>query len=288
MHFTSSFSKTAAVMIGFGLLLFTSPRAQAADSIVQWNKTVCDFSAALPKPGLPPFLESRAYAMAHLAIFDALHAVSSPPHSTNPNQSANADAAVAAAARAVLVSELPSGAAIFNAAYATAIGAIPDSPARALGIEIGEAAAAVIIAQRSADDPFGRLNTPYTPGTGPGAYQPTPPLNIVLGAGWTQVPTFVLKSNDQFRAPIPYSSLRSLEYTMDVNEIQALGKATSVDRTADQTAIARFWYENSSYAWNRIAQTLSAARGLSRAENAKLFAALNLALADAYLASFDS
>jgi hypothetical protein len=180
------------------------------------------------------------------------------------------------------------GAAIFNAAYATAIGAIPDSPARALGIEIGEAAAAVIIAQRASDDPFGRLNTPYTPGSGPGAYQPTPPLFIVLGAGWTKVPTFVLKSNDQFRAPIPYSSLRSLEYTMDVNEIQALGKATSADRTADQTAIAKFWYENSSFGWNRIAQTLSAARGLSRAENARLFAALNCALADAYLASFDS
>jgi hypothetical protein len=288
MHFISTFSKTAAVTVGFGILLFTGSRAQA-DSIVQWNKTICDFSAALPKPGLPPFLESRAYAMAHLAMFDALHSVSSPPYSTNPNRTADPDAAVAAAARAVLVSELPMGTATFNAAYATAIGAIPDSGARALGIEIGEAAAAVIIAQRASDDPFGRLTTPYTPGSGPGAYQPTPPLNIVLGAGWTKVPTFVLKSNDQFRAPIPYSSLRSLEYTMDVNEIQALGKGpTAAGRTPDQTAIAMFWYENSSFAWNRIAQTLSAAHGLSRAVNARLFAALNCALADAYLASFDS
>jgi hypothetical protein len=288
MHFISSLSKTAAALVGFGILVFTSPHAHAVDSITAWNKTVCDFSAALTKPGLPPFLESRAYAMAHLAMFDALQAVSSPPYSTNPNQSADPDAAVAAAARAVLVSQLPSGAAVFNAAYTTAIDAIPDSPSRALGIEIGEAAAGVILSQRASDDPIAKLTAPYTPGTGPGAYQLTPPLNIVLGAGWASMPTFVLKSADQFRAPIPYSSLRSLEYTMDVNEIQVLGSATSAVRTAEQTALARFWYENSSYAWNRIAQTLSAAHGLSRAQNARLFAALNCALADAYIASFDS
>jgi hypothetical protein len=108
----------------------------------------------------------------------------------------------------------------------------------------------------------------------------------VAGAGWSGLKTFVVRSSKQFRARRPYSSLRSLEYAMDVNEIEVFGKAAGSGRTPDQTAIAFYWYENSSFAWNRIAREV--ATGLSLLENARLYAALNAAISDAYMTSLES
>lgn len=234
---------SAASILSLALLLVSAARIARADAITQWNATMCNMGAN----GLPPFMESRVYAMAHLAMLEALRDATTPPSSTNPHLAAEADAAIAAAAHTVLVAELPMGSAVFDAAYAAALAAILASPARVRGIQLGETAGDAILAKRATDDPFGRLLAPYTPGSGPGAYQPTPPRNFVVGAGWATMPTFILKSNDQFRAPKPYTSLASLDYAMDVNEIQAIGRGpVAPGRTAVQTAIALFWYENSS------------------------------------------
>ena len=109
-----------------------------------------------------------------------------------------------------------------------------------------------MLASRANEDVIGAINAPYTPGTKPGDFQPTPPTNIVAGAGWPALKTFGVRSSAQFRAPQPYSSLKGLEYAMDVNEIAVLGKAAGSTRSSDQTAIAFFWYENSSFAWNGL------------------------------------
>jgi hypothetical protein len=143
-----------------------------------------------------------------------------------------------------------------------------------------------MLATRANEDIFAAIGAPYTPGTKPGDYQATPPVGMVVGAGWSTLKTFAVHSSKQFRAPRPYSSLRSLDYAMDVNEIELLGKAVGSGRTSDQTAIAFYWYENSSFAWNRIARKV--AGGLSLLENARLYAALNAAISDAYMTSLES
>src|SRR3977135_772603 len=129
-----------------------------------------------------------------------------------------------------------------------------------------------MLASRANEDGLGTLNAPYNPGTKPGDYQPTPPTNFVAAAGWGALSTFGVRSSAQFRAPRPYSSLKSLEYAMDVNEIAVLGKAGVSARTSDQTAIALYWYENSPCAWNRIARSLSG--GQSLMQHARLYARL--------------
>src|SRR5258706_4231456 len=143
-----------------------------------------------------------------------------------------------------------------------------------------------MLASRANEDVLGALNAPYTPGTKPGDYQPTPPTNFVSSAGWAALSCFGVRSSAQFRAPRQYSSLRSLEYGMDVNEIAFLGKAGVSARSSDQTAIAFFWYENSSFAWNRIARKL--AGGMSLSDHARLYAVLNAAISDAYATSLES
>jgi len=107
---------------------------------------------------------------------------------------------------------------------------------------------------------------------------------------WGTVPPFVLRYAAQFR-PGPPHAVSSKKYTADFNEVQSLGDdgiITPSARTAEQTQIARFWVESSVLQWNRIARTVSAAAGLTLWENARLFALLNFALADGYIATFDT
>ncbi len=270
-----------------GLALFVPARAFAtaqADSIERWNIAMTDFSAGLPLFALPPMPEMRAYAMAHIAM---LNAVKSAARSSSVG-SISVDAAVAAAAHDVLVVEFGKffgSNTPFGSTYTVELAAIPDGTAKKQGIAVGQAAAAAMLASRANDDVLGAVNAPYTPGTKPGDYQPTPPTNFVAFAGWGALSTFGVRSSAQFRAPRPYS-LRSLEYAMDVNEIAVLGKAGVSARTSDQTAIAFFWFENGSFAWNRIARKLSG--GMSLMQHARLYAALNAAMSDAIATTLES
>jgi hypothetical protein len=242
-----------------------------------------DYAAGQPPPGIPPFVEARAFAMAHIAVLDAVRVAMAAP-STAP---ASVDAAVAAAAHDVLVPQFaPFGPNSFDSIYQSELAAIPNGAAETRGVAIGRTAAAAMLASRADEDIFAAIGAPYTPGTKPGDYQPTPPVGMVVGAGWSKIRTFAVRSSKQFRAPRPYSSLRSLEYAMDVNEIELLGKAIGSGRTTDQTAIAFYWYENSSFAWNRIARQVSGR--LSLPEHARLYAALNAAISDAYVTSLES
>ncbi len=102
------------------------------------------------------------------------------------------------------------------------------------------------------------------------------PGDAVCDEKWTPVPCRAAIHGPQSRVHFDY------------NEIKALGSQTSVGRTADQTDLALFWYENSSFSWNRIARLLVAQKPMSMLEHARLFATLNAALADAYIASLDS
>jgi hypothetical protein len=122
-----------------------------------------------------PFHESRIYAMMHLAIYDALNAIDRRfrPYTFDKHvePGASPDAAVAAAARDVLaplLRQLPrglpfitqscidAGVASVEAAYTEALTALPDAPAKAQGIAVGQAAAAAILALRAADGAVGR------------------------------------------------------------------------------------------------------------------------------------
>ena len=87
--------------------------------------------------------------------------------------------------------------------------------------------------------------------------------------------------------------LNSNKYAADFNQVKEIGSATSTTRTADQTTIARFWANGSGTStppghWNVIAQTVAENKNNSLEENARLFAMLNLALADAAIVSWDA
>jgi hypothetical protein len=230
--------------------------------------------------------------MTHAAIHDALNAIDrryQPYALFSPTDIvASPDAAVAAAAYGVLVHEMPSQQVTLDAEFQAALSSIPDGDAKTRGVLIGEAAAATIIALRSNDGSTSLVT--YTPGTELGAWQPTPPgFFPALAPHWGNVTPFALSSGSQFRPPpSAYFNLSSGAYTHDFYEVRSIGQAGSTTRTAEQSEIARFWYESSSPGWNRIARNVSGDQGLDLWANARLFALLNFALADGYVSSYDA
>jgi membrane-associated phospholipid phosphatase len=103
---------------------------------------------------------------------------------------------------------------------------------------------------------------------------------------WGSVTPFVLKSSAQFRCPEP-PPVNSSRDLADLEEVKAIGGSKSVTRTAEQSEIGRYWYESSPQGWNRIAREVSAGRQFDVWENARLFALVNLAMADGYIAGFE-
>jgi PAP2 superfamily len=293
----------------FGALAFAVPVPLYADAVTVWNNNAgVAATAACLAPLNNPLHESRIYAMMHVAIHDALNAIDrrSRPYAFDAQAQAGAssDAAVAAAARDVLVAliaQLPlelhtqacidAGVASVETAYIAALGAIPNDQGKLLGIQVGKAAAAAILDLRAHDGAVGPfLNFVCPQDTNPGEYQCTPGTPLIAFQVWENVIPFVLHDSSQFRPGPPYAVDRK-KYTADFNEVKSLGGddvTTPSARTADQTEIALFWYESSPLKWNRIARTVSADRGLTPWENARLFGLLNLALADGYIAMVDS
>ena len=147
-------------------------------------------------------------------------------------------------------------------------------------------AASAVLENRRYDGRDAIVN--YTPGSGPGVWVPTPPAYLAAQAPETPyVKTFALGSASQFR-PDPPPSLGSDDWARDYDEVQALGAAVGSSRTTEQTDIARFWSDNPPLQWNRAWRALSMARGLGLAENARYFAMLTSASADALIACWDA
>jgi hypothetical protein len=291
--------------IGLLLTLLSWPAA-ATDSVLTWNENAAKAATAaclhISGNGL---VEARMYAMVHAAVHDAVNAIDrrSRPYAFDAEVTGpvSVDAAVAAAARDVLVSVIPTlpespdcraaGVAQANASYAAAVGAIAAGPAKTNGLSTGQAAAAAIIARRAGDGSDQNMfDFGYVQGTQPGEWRFTPDAPLAFGPQWGQVTPFVLQKSSQFQPPGPYQ-LGSRRYAADYNEIKRLGGdglVTPNDRTADQTEIGLFWIESSPLAWNRLARAISVSRGLDLWENARLFGLLNLAMADGYVASWET
>ncbi len=235
-----------------------------------------------------PLAASRALAMMHIAMHDAVNAAR-PRFATYAmvarQTAADPEVAAAAAAHDVLRALYPSQA----AALATELAKLLAEAGRGAEVEhgraAGTAAALAILADRAGDGADRRAA--YTPGQGPGRYQFTPGFDFAFAPHWRNLRSFVLNSPGQFRVPAP-PALDSAEYQAAFEEVRALGDLRSRRRTTDQTRYAHFWYEFSDIGWNRIARVVAAERGLHLWAAARLFALLNMAMADAYVAGWDS
>jgi membrane-associated phospholipid phosphatase len=266
----------------------------AANVVIEWNQVLLDtFKAGLVPAGPAA---TRDAAIVHAAIYDAVNAIdrSYTPlfADVQAPRGASLDAAAAQAAHDTLVALFPAHQATYDATLAADLADIPPGRAR-LGAAVGQAVAQQILAWRSTDGSSAQV--PYTPGSGPGVWQPTPPAFApAIAPQWGHVTPFAIPSDSAFRPPPP-PALTSAEYTAAFNEVKSLGAAGSTTRTADQSQIAQFWYGAAPTGsvtpagyWNQIAQDIAQRQGDSLVQDARLFALLNVAQADALFAVFDA
>ena len=286
-------------------------RAQGAEDVIAWNERVL---SVLAISGQNNVVQTRSLAMAHAAMHDALNVIERRYEhyalwwcSWCGVPWASPEAAIAAAAHGVLRGVIPqfgtpaqqaAATAAADAAYAASIATIPDGPGKTAGISIGHIAATAILAIRSKDGAL-LANVPYVPLTGRGFWQPTPNPNPpdpaaggvglapALLPGWGNVTPFTLKSGEQFRPDGP-PPLSSRKYARDYDEVKSIGEKLSSARSAEQSEIARFWYEGSQAGWNRIARVAAEPRVLDFWEQARLFALLNFAMADGFIAGWNA
>jgi len=264
----------------------------APNPVIQWNKTLL---VIVRTPGAQPATmhSTRSFAIMHAAIYDAVNAIDQshkPYLVTLPDVPPNAsqEAAAAAAAHEVLVTLYPAFKASLDAALQQSLGQIADSKGKTQGIAIGLAVADRILALRS-NDGANAPPIPYIFGTAPGDYQSTPPNFPPQPqlTEWPHVTPFALSRASQFR-PGPPPKLTSDEYTDAFHEIESEGIENSTSATADEALTGRFWNGAIQNYWNEITQTASQTHNLRTADSARLFALLNLSLADSVIAFYDA
>jgi len=265
--------------------------AQSVNSVIEWNRTLLQI---VRTPGAqPPTIHStRSFAILHAAIYDAVNSVDGrfgPYLVRLPDVSRHASRPAAAdqAAHDVLATLYPAFQATLDAELQQDLAQIPDGQNKADGITVGQTVAAHILSLRS-NDGSAVTPPPFIPGNRPGDYQLTPPNFAAADfTQWPQVTPFALARADEFR-PGPPPELTSDEYTSVFDEVKSLGFIHSTTRTPEQTVIGMFWNGNIQDFWNEIAQTAALRHHLDLAQSARLFALLNISLADTTIAFFDA
>ena len=263
-------------------LLFL-PATSSADAVLDWNELgVAAVLAA--RQGAPD--GARSVAMMHVAMFNAANAVEPryTPYrfAARASAGASAEAAVAAAAKAVLVGLFPEQREGLEKAYASSLQKIADPRGIQAGAALGEQAGKDCLAMRTGDG-VGAVNR-YRPVTAPGVYVPTV---LPVSYDWREVKPWVLKQPSQFR-PDPPPALKSALWARDYNEIKELGGKASQKRMPEQTEVARFWTAIGVATWNPVVRALATAKPRTLLDNARLFALVNMAANDAFVAVFDA
>ena len=300
-----------------------TPPADPVRLVRYWNEVL--LSVFRRVSGAPGPL-ARTAAMLHATIFDVVNnqlcvdrGLDGLPYRSYlgvlpTTRNASVADAVNVAARDVLRALHPSCQSIIDGAFAARYsnrpvrrgGGSPDpddptggGPAAApVTSQLGAAAAAAMLRSRDHDGSQpGRCPADIDPDQ-PGAWRLTSPDTDPVTPFWGRVTPFSFSSGSVFRPPLParlptYAELlTSVVYAQQVNESAALGAADSTVRSAEQTEIAWFWAHDLDGTVKapghllRITATLPL-QGTLLAE-ARLFALLSVALADALIAAWDS
>lgn len=262
--------------------------SQSSETVLYWNEIAYEaFGGTSYQHSL---MASRINAMVQLAIHDALNGIEekySRYAFTGKDKDADPVAATGSAAYTILVSELPDKKSFLDSALASTLKNVKEGEAKMKGLALGKGAALSVLAKRANDGAAADPVAPVAPSDVPGVYQPVPPFNFQFAPFWQDVKLFSLTKKDQFRCA-PQPPLNSAGYTAAFNEVKEFGKLNSSVRTPDQTALAKFWYEFSEAGWNRVARVAVVNKKLNMLEAARVLALVDMAIADAYIAGWDS
>ena len=273
------------------LTLLATACLTQADVVTDWNETAL---LAIKSDRTAPPKAARALAMLHAAIYDAVNGVTQTHEAyfvrDKAAEGASPEAAAAVAARLVLLRLFPAQQAAFYATYNKVLRTVPPGDGKRASIDWGEHVAQTLLADRAKDG--SQATVIYASRNPVGVWRSTEPAFAKPALPqWPGVKPFAMTSAAQFRPAMP-PILTSSTYADDFNKTKELGAKNSTSRTAEQTTIAQFWADGPGTVtppghWNVIARELAVQRGNSMEENARLFALLNVAEADAGILCWD-
>lgn len=252
----------------------SQPAMAAPDPIAEWSLAATTAAAAV---GMPPLRTPISLAILHVAMFEAVGAVA---------HGASAYAAAVEAGYRVLLVEFPSRGSDLERTYRNLLAAEPDSPSKSRGLAAGGDVAQRVLSSRANDGRNATMS--YVPGSGPGAWIPTPPDFLpVTTAFLAKVAPFTMNSPSQFRPAGP-PSLGSKKWASDYNEVKTLGAKDGSTRTPEQTATALFWEPLAGTVWIPTIRRIARERELDLESSARFQAAGFAAFADSLIACWDA
>ena len=257
------------------------------DPITEWGIAA---QSAVAAAGMAPLRTPITFAILHLAMYDAVNAITRDrePYAVSAPVVRPASAASAAveAGYRVLLAEVPSQQPALDVVYARLRASIPDSKEKINGAEVGATVARQLLEIRAND---GRnLNIPYVPGSGAGVWIPTPPAFLSATTAFlARITPFTMESTSQFRPGGP-PPLHSRRWANDYNEVQTLGAKNNSSRTTEETATALFWEPLATTVWPATIQRLAKDQALDLASSAHFQAAAFAAFADGLIACWDA
>ncbi len=260
----------------------------AGTVVTDWNTFA---SAAIVANGAKSPPASTVYfAYTSIAVYDAVNAITGQYqpfyYRFAAPANASASAAAAAAAHRVLVNYFPSQQTALDSQYSTSLAGVADGGDQAADVAVGEAAAAALISARLGDGV--EANITYTPGSGPGAWIPTPPGFLPPLVPWIgQMRPFTLKAADDFLPDGP-AALSSEDWKRDYNLTRTYGGTTSTIRSAAETEIGIFYTEHTGQQYARMFNTLATANNLGVEDSARMMAMLWTGAADAVIGCFNA
>ena len=267
-------------------------RAQAvaspsdANAVTHWSLVAQNAISA----GRPPASSEVLNGLVHAAIYDTVVAVEGryEPFAVAIRRSGptSVDAAVAAAARGVLVIRVPGQAPTVESEYTAFINGIPEGTRKTNGIRLGRAVAGAYLALRS-DDGFDNVVPWVQPTPGPGVFEPIPAGSTPVDVKLKQVRPLSFDNPARFRPNGP-DSLTSAGYTADFNEAKDFGRIDSAYRSLEQTEITRFWSEQTMVQWNRALRNLALDRGLDSLDSARMMAMVHVSAADSLVGCWEA
>jgi hypothetical protein len=264
----TSVAATAAIAPGSLGTRTAHASEQHPNQVLDWNQLFIDTLIATNTPNSS---SQRLGAIVHTAIFDAYNGLErryTPLFAQNADASGHRLPPPGASRRAAVVA----------AAYTALVSLFPTRAQQLSGIAWGEHVAQAVLAWRVADG-FSAVRPPFNGGTAIGQWRPIPPATTMTGYGLAFTAPFVVESAMQFRPAVP-RPLASGTYMADFAAVKALGRKTGSTRTEAQTALAPFWEGNASVHWNQAANQMARANHLSMSAANRLFALLNVAMAD--------
>jgi hypothetical protein len=283
--------KAALAIVALAAGLPATP-VSAADEVIDWNQILV---SALTATNTSPQNAGRIAAMTHAAVFDAVNGIDRRYASyfvtDDAPRGASPRAAAVQAAFVVLKTLLPAQAVGLERQRDASIAAIRNhGDSVEGGIAWGEFVANALLTERSTDG-FPNGGVPDNGSLATGEWRPEaglPPAGQPAVTPWLAVlRPFAMPTPDHFRPAGP-PALTSAQYASDFEEVKSLGRVSGSTRTPEQTVIAFFWTDNTISHWNRIAETVAQDRHMTLVEQARVFALLNIAMADAGIGVFDA